>query len=337
MNETLLEVKDLKVSFATYAGQVQAVRGVNFSLAKGEILAVVGESGCGKSVTAKSIIGLNPTPSSHVDGGQILLNGQDLVKLKEKEMRKLRGKNIGMIFQDPMTSLDPTKQIGYQIMEAIVRHEKVSRKEAYARSVEMLELVGINNPTQRMKQYPHEFSGGMRQRAMIAMSLVCNPQLLIADEPTTALDVTIQAQILDLLQDLREKLGTSILLITHDMGVVADIADRVMIMYAGMAMETGSVREIFYSPMHPYTWGLQSSIPKEGDYDHRLIPIDGTPPDLLAPPKGCPFADRCEYAMAICREQMPQTTRRTETHSARCWLYHELAPKVTNPITGGTV
>lgn len=191
MNETLLEVKDLKVSFTTYAGRVQAVRGVNFSLAKGEILAVVGESGCGKSVTAKSIIGLNPTPPSHVDGGQILLNGQNLVTLKEKEMRKLRGKNIGMIFQDPMTSLDPTKQIGYQIMEAIVRHEKVSRKEAYARSVKMLELVGINNPTQRMKQYPHEFSGGMRQRAMIAMSLVCNPQLLIADEPTTALDVTI--------------------------------------------------------------------------------------------------------------------------------------------------
>lgn len=337
MSETLLEVKDLRVSFSTYAGLVQAVRGVSFSLNKGEILAVVGESGCGKSVTAKSIIGLNPTPPSHVDSGEILLEGKDLVKLSEKEMRKLRGKNIGMIFQDPMTSLDPTKQIGYQIMEAILRHEKISRKEAYARSVEMLELVGINNPTQRMKQYPYEFSGGMRQRAMIAMSLVCNPQLLIADEPTTALDVTIQAQILDLLLDLREKLGTSILLITHDMGVVADVADRVMIMYAGMAMETGSVREIFYAPMHPYTWGLQNSIPKEGNYSQRLVPIDGTPPDLLDPPKGCPFADRCEYAMAICHEQIPEVTVRSETHSARCWLYHEKAPKVTNPITGGTL
>lgn len=261
MNETLLEVKDLKVSFTTYAGRVQAVRGVNFSLAKGEILAVVGESGCGKSVTAKSIIGLNPTPPSHVDGGQILLNGQDLVTLKEKEMRKLRGKNIGMIFQDPMTSLDPTKQIGYQIMEAIVRHEKVSRKEAYARSVKMLELVGINNPTQRMKQYPHEFSGGMRQRAMIAMSLACNPQLLIADEPTTALDVTIQAQILELLRRLNRELGMSILFISHNLAVVRKLCTRVAVMEKGHIVETGPVDQIFFHPQAPYTQRLIAAIP----------------------------------------------------------------------------
>ena len=337
MNEPLLEIKDLHVSFSTYAGVVHAVRGVEFSLDQGEIVAVVGESGCGKSVTAKTIMRLNPMPPCRIDGGEILFEGQDLTKLSERDMRKLRGKKIGMIFQDPMTSLDPTKQVGYQIIEAIRRHEKVSKQEAYDRSVEMLSLVGINNPTQRMKQYPHEFSGGMRQRAMIAMSLVCNPQLLIADEPTTALDVTIQAQILDLLLDLRKKLGTSILLITHDMGVVADVADRVIIMYAGMAMESGTVQEIFYAPMHPYTWGLQVSLPKHGDDGReRLIPIDGTPPDLLAPPAGCPFADRCEYAMGICHERMPEVTEKTGTHSVRCWLYHEMAPKVTNPITGGT-
>ena len=336
MKETLLEVKDLHVSFATYAGKVQAVRGVDLTVDRGEILAVVGESGCGKSVTAQTIMRLNPSPPCHIDNGSVQFDGQELTQLPEREMRKLRGSKIGMIFQDPMTSLDPTKQVGYQIIEAIRRHEKVSKKEAYARSVEMLELVGINNPVQRMKQYPHEFSGGMRQRAMIAMSLVCHPELLIADEPTTALDVTIQAQILDLLLDLRARLGTSILIITHDMGVVADVADRVMIMYAGMVMETGTVKEVFYDPQHPYTWGLQASIPKHDGGGGRLIPIDGTPPDLLAPPVGCPFADRCEYAMGICHEQMPESTARSETHSARCWLYHPMAPKVTNPITGGT-
>ena len=334
--ETLLEVKDLRVAFHTYAGKIQAVRGVNFEVKKGEILAVVGESGCGKSVTAKTIMRLNPCPPCEIEQGEILFENQDLTKLPLKEMRKLRGKKIGMIFQDPMTSLDPTKQVGSQIMEAVLRHEKISKKEAYKRSVEMLELVGINNPTERMKQYPHEFSGGMRQRAMIAMSLVCNPELLIADEPTTALDVTIQAQILDLLLELREKLGTSILLITHDMGVVADVADRVMIMYAGKALETGTVEEVFYSPMHPYTWGLQGSIPKHDGGNERLVPIEGTPPDLLKPPVGCPFANRCEYSMKICHSQMPERIHKTDTHSARCWLYHEMAPKVTNPITGGT-
>ena len=336
MNDTILEVKDLHVSFSTYAGVVHAVRGVEFSLGRGEIVAVVGESGCGKSVTAKTIMRLNPTPPAYIDGGEILFEGQNLAELPEREMRKLRGNKIGMIFQDPMTSLDPTKKISYQIIEAIRRHERVSYKEAYERSVKMLELVGINNPVERMKQYPHEFSGGMRQRAMIAMSLVCHPELLIADEPTTALDVTIQAQILDLLLDLRQKLGTSILMITHDMGVVADVADRVIIMYAGMAMESGSVREIFYEPKHPYAWGLMVSLPKRDGSGGRLQPIEGTPPDLLAPPVGCPFADRCEYAMGICHQRMPEVTQCTPTHSVRCWLYHEMAPKVTNPITGGT-
>ena len=323
MNETLLEVKDLKVSFATYAGQVQAVRGVNFSLAKGEILAVVGESGCGKSVTAKSIIGLNPTPPSHVDGGQILLNGQDLVKLKEKEMRKLRGKNIGMIFQDPMTSLDPTKQIGYQIMEAIVRHEKVSRKEAYARSVEMLELVGINNPTQRMKQYPHEFSGGMRQRAMIAMSLVCNPQLLIADEPTTALDVTIQAQILDLLRNLKDRINSSIMLITHDLGVIAEMADYVVVMYAGRVVEKGTAQEIFANPAHPYTIGLMASKPIVGKKVDRLYSIPGKVPNPVNMPNYCYFKDRCEMALPCCDGEYPCEISLSPTHKVSCYRYYE--------------
>ena len=325
MNETLLEVKDLKVSFATYAGQVQAVRGVNFSLAKGEILAVVGESGCGKSVTAKSIIGLNPTPPSHVDGGQILLNGQDLVKLKEKEMRKLRGKNIGMIFQDPMTSLDPTKQIGYQIIEAIVRHEKVSRKEAYARSVEMPELVGVNNPTQRMKQYPHEFSGGMRQRAMIAMSLVCNPQLLIADEPTTALDVTIQAQILELMGKLKEQFHTAIMLITHDMGVIAEMADEVMVMYAGEVVEYAPVTELFDHPRHPYTQGLLRSIPRLDQDAQELYTIEGTVPGLNEMPEGCRFAGRCPYATEHCRASAPPLREAAPGIKVRCWRCGEEA------------
>ncbi|MEG2097247.1 MAG: ABC transporter ATP-binding protein [Pseudoflavonifractor sp.] len=336
MNEVLLEIDNLHVSFATYAGKVQAVRGVDMALQKGEILAMVGESGCGKSVTAQTIMRLNPSPPCSIDSGSILFHGNDLTKLKEREMRLLRGKQIGMIFQDPMTSLDPTKRVGDQIREAVRRHEQLTKQEAYNRAAEMLELVGISDPVRRMKQFPHEFSGGMRQRAMIAMALVCRPELLIADEPTTALDVTIQAQILDLLIDLREKLDTSILIITHDMGVVADIADRVMIMYAGTVVEEGTAAEIFYTPRHPYTWGLLESIPKPGDLGaNRLVPIDGTPPDLLNPPEGCPFADRCAYAMGICHVELPERTACTPTHSVRCWLRHELSPKVKNPITGG--
>lgn len=332
----LLKIEDLHVSFMTYAGRVQAVRGVSLSMEKGEILAVVGESGCGKSVTAQTILQLNPSPPSVIEGGKIELEGRDLITCSESEMRKVRGREISMIFQDPMTSLNPTARVGNQIMEGILKHQKVSRKQAYDRAVEMLRLVGLSNPEQRMRQYPHEFSGGMRQRAMIAMALVCDPKILIADEPTTALDVTIQSQIVDLMLELREKLKTGILIITHDMGVVADIADRVAVMYAGMIVESGDVQEIFYHPKHPYTWGLLDSIPKPGTgRTDRLVPIDGTPPDLIYPPKGCPFAARCDYCMKICHERMPEITDAAGGHQVRCWLQHEYAPKVENRYTTG--
>lgn len=332
----LLKINDLHVSFLTYAGKVQAVRGVSLSMEAGEILAIVGESGCGKSVTAQTILQLNPTPPAVIEGGSVELEGRDLTKYTETQMRTVRGHEISMIFQDPMTSLNPTMRVGAQIMEGILKHQKVSRKEAYDRAVEMLRLVGMANPEQRMKQYPHEFSGGMRQRAMIAMALVCNPKLLIADEPTTALDVTIQSQIVDLMLELRDKLKTAILIITHDMGVVADIADRVAVMYAGIIVEKGSVQDIFYHPKHPYTWGLLESIPKPGaNGSERLIPIEGTPPDLIAPPKGCPFAARCDYAMKICHGCMPEITTVSGGHEVRCWLRHEYAPKVQNRFTQG--
>ena len=332
--QPLLKIDDLHVSFLTYAGKVQAVRGVSLSMQEGEILAIVGESGCGKSVTAQTILQLNPSPPSVVEGGSIELEGRDLLQLDDAKMRAIRGHEISMIFQDPMTSLNPTMRIGKQIMEAILKHQKVSKKEAYDRAVEMLRLVGLSNPEQRMKQYPFEFSGGMRQRAMIAMALVCRPKLLIADEPTTALDVTIQSQIVDLMLQLREKLKTAILIITHDMGVVADIADRVAVMYAGLVVEKGDVQEIFYHPKHPYTWGLLDSIPRPDTHGERLIPIEGAPPDLIAPPTGCPFAARCDYAMKICHEQMPEITKEGG-HEVRCWLCHEMAPKVVNRYTQG--
>lgn len=328
MDNNILNIKDLHVSFLTYAGKVQAVRGVDLTVGKGEIVAVVGESGCGKSVTAQTIIKLNPMPPAVIEQGEIWFEGENIVTYEEKKMRKLRGSQIGMIFQDPMTSLDPTKKIGYQMMEAILQHENVDKQEAHKRSVEMLTKVGISNPEERMKQYPHEFSGGMRQRAMIASALVCHPHLLIADEPTTALDVTIQAQIIDLLLQLREEMNTSIMIITHDMGVVADIADRVTVMYAGNVVETGTVEEIFYSPKHPYTWGLLESIPKADEKGKRLIPIEGTPPDLINPPAGCPFADRCAYCMKICREQASSVYAVSDSHTVRCWLQHPDAPKV---------
>ena len=329
-NPVILSVNDLHISFNTYAGRVQAVRGVSFQLHEGEVLAMVGESGCGKSVTAQSILQLNPVPPTVMEGGSIELNGKDLLQYSDVEMRKVRGHEISMIFQDPMTSLNLTTRVGKQITEAILKHQKVSRAEANQRAVEMLRMVGLSNPEQRMRQYPHEFSGGMRQRAMIAMALVCNPKILIADEPTTALDVTIQSQIVDLLLDLREKLGTAILIITHDMGVVADIADRVAVMYAGMIVEQGSVRDLFYHPRHPYTWGLLDSIPKMNHSDEPLVPIQGTPPDLLNPPVGCPFAARCPHCMAICHDMMPEETTVAEGHTVRCWLQHEFAPRVEN-------
>ncbi len=333
IGEKLLRIEDLTVNFYTYAGCVQAVRGVNLTLDKGSVLAIVGESGCGKSVTAQTILQLNPSPPCKVESGHVYLDGVDLLTYSDKEMQKVRGDSISMIFQDPMTSLNPVKTIGVQIIEGIRKHQKIGRKEAAEIAESMLRNVGIPNPEIRMKQYPFEFSGGMRQRVMIAMSLVCHPRILIADEPTTALDVTIQAQIVDLMLELRETTGTSILIITHDMGVVADMADQVAIMYGGKILEYGDVREIFYHSQHPYTWGLLSSIPKPGKAGReRLVPIEGTPPDLLHPPKGCPFAARCEYAMKICYMEMPGETKLTDHHGCFCWLNHSMAPKVENPV-----
>lgn len=333
MDKRLLDVKDLAVSFETYAGEVQAVRGNNFYVDRGETLAIVGESGCGKSVTAQTIMRLIPMPPGRIKNGSIMFEGRDLTKLTDKEMQSICGSEISMIFQDPMTSLNPTMKIGKQIMEVLIKHQKLSKADARARAIEMLSLVGLPTPEKRVDQYPHEFSGGMRQRAMIAIALACNPKLLIADEPTTALDVTIQAQIMDLMRDLQDKLDTSIILITHDLGVVADVADRVAVMYAGVIVEIGTVNEIFYSPKHPYTWGLLRSVPrldiKEGE---KLIPIDGTPPDLIAPPKGCPFAARCDYAMKICVEEFPKDTILSETQKVNCWLEDPRAPKVKNPV-----
>ncbi len=326
--EKLLQVNNLYTSFYTHVGEVQAVRGVSFDLDKGEALGIVGESGSGKSITMMSVMRLL-AETGKIKEGSIIFDGKDLTKISDKEMEKIRGNDIGMIFQDPMTSLNPVFTIGEQLTEPILKHMKVSKKEAHDKAVEMLKLVGIPSPEKRMKQYPHEFSGGMRQRAMIAMSLVCAPKLLIADEPTTALDVTIQAQILELMKDLKEKLGMSIILITHDLGVVADLCSKINVMYGGILVETGTVRDIFYNPKHPYTWGLLRSIPNPKlDVKERLKPINGTPPDLLKPPVGCPFAARCEYAMKICLQKRPESFEISEGHHAACWLNHPNAPKI---------
>ncbi|MGV3488179.1 MAG: ABC transporter ATP-binding protein [Tuberibacillus sp.] len=333
--ENILEIKDLHVSFDTYGGEVQAVRGVNLQLKKGEALAIVGESGSGKSVTSKTIMQLLPKPAARIKSGEILFEGKDLTKLTEKQMQKLRGSEISMIFQDPMTSLNPTMNIGKQIMEGLRKHQNMSKHDALQRAIELLDLVGIPNPEERVKQYPHQFSGGMRQRVVIAIALACNPKVLIADEPTTALDVTIQAQILDLMRDLQNKMETSIILITHDLGVVANMAQRVAVMYGGRIVETGTVDEIFYKPKHPYTWGLLSSMPKLHAKDSELLAIPGTPPDLANPPKGCPFAPRCPHAMKVCTEFMPDYTHASETQQVACWLQDERAPKVEPPETIG--
>ena len=326
--EKILEVKDLRTSFFTHVGEVKAIRGISFSLDKGEAIGIVGESGSGKSVTSMSIMKLLQYPGKIV-GGEINFKGQDLVNMHDKLMQTIRGNEIAMIFQDPMTSLNPVYTIGNQIMEAIIRHQGLSRSEAKERAIDMLKLVGIPSPEKRVKNYPHEFSGGMRQRAMIAMALSCEPSLLIADEPTTALDVTIQAQILELMKDLKDKVNTSIILITHDLGVVADVCSRILVMYGGMIMEEGTTEDIFYNPKHPYTMGLLKSVPRlDLGEKQRLIPIVGTPPDLLKPPKGCPFAARCPYSMKICLEQMPEYTLVDEKHRAMCWLLHQDAPQV---------
>jgi oligopeptide transport system ATP-binding protein len=334
--QSLLEVRDLQVSFSTYAGEVQAVRGVSFDLRRGETLAIVGESGSGKSVTAKSIMHLLPPANTMIKGGEILFEGQDILKLSEKRMQDIRGPKIAMVFQDPMTSLDPTMRVGRQITESLKEHLGLSTQRAKERAVELLTLVGIPHPEDRSRQYPHQFSGGMRQRVVIAIALACDPQILIADEPTTALDVTIQAQILELLRELQEQLGMSVILITHDLGVVAHTAHRVAVMYAGKIVETGTLREIFYNPQMPYTWGLLSSIPlPTADRSQELIPIPGSPPDMHDPPKGCPFTPRCPYAMRICAEEMPEYTTFSSEHKAACWLHHPMAPDVEPPVKVG--
>ena len=329
--ETILEVKDLNISFHTFGGEVQAIRGVNFELKKGETLAIVGESGSGKSVTTKSIMRLLPPGNSEIKDGQILFEGKDLAKLTDKQMQKIRGKDISMIFQDPMTSLNPTMTVGKQIMEPLIKHQNMSKTAAMERSLQLLKLVGIPKPEQRIKQYPHQFSGGMRQRVVIAIALACNPKILIADEPTTALDVTIQAQILELMKDLQNKIDTSIIFITHDLGVVANVADRVAVMYGGKIVEVGTVDEVFYNPQHPYTWGLISSMPSLDAKDEELYAIPGTPPNLLHPPKGDAFAPRNEYAMQIDLEEQPPMFKVSETHYAATWLLHPDAPKVEPP------
>lgn len=320
MSEKLLEIKDEKLSFFTPAGEVKALNGVSFSMNEGEVLGIVGESGSGKSVTAYSIMGLTAYPGKLI-GGTIYFNGHQIEKMSEKEMRKIRGNEVSIIFQDPMTSLNPVYTIGNQITEVIRLHTGKSKKETYDRAKELLELVGINEPTKRLKQYPHELSGGMRQRVMIAIALACEPKLLIADEPTTALDVTIQAQILELMQELRQKLGMSIIMITHDLGVVASMCERIAVMYAGHIVEYGTADEIFYEPKHEYTKGLINSIPKLSAQEiERLVPIEGQPVDLLNPPAGCPFAPRCANCMKICLREMPPKTELSDTHYSHCWL-----------------
>ena len=333
MNEKILEVKDLSVSFNTYAGEVKALRNISFSVSRGEPLAIVGESGSGKSVTVQTVMRLIPMPPGEIKSGEILFDGEDLVKVSDERMRQLRGGKIGMIFQDPMTSLNPSIRVGKQIMEGILIHKKVSKKEAQKQAVEMLRKVGIPKPEERFKQYPHEYSGGMRQRAVIAIALSCEPDLLICDEPTTALDVTIQAQILDLINELKKELNIGVILITHDLGVVAETSDRVVVMYAGEKLEEAPVKELFKNPKHPYTWGLLKSLPRlDMASNERLSSIPGTPPDLLNPPVGDPFAPRSEYAMKIDYEKKPPMIDLGNGHFVKSWLYVKGAPEIKSPF-----
>ena len=321
--ENILEVRNLGVSFHTYAGEVEAVRGVSFYLKRGELLAVVGESGCGKTVTSKSIMKLLPSTTSEIkNGSEVIFQGKNILKLGERELEKIRGRDISMIFQDPMTSLNPTMKIGDQIGESLMIHKKLSKKKVRKKTLEMLSLVNIPDPEERIDCYPHEFSGGMRQRVMIAMALSCEPKILIADEPTTALDVTIQAQIMKLIKELQERMETSVILVTHDLGVVAGSADRVQVMYAGRIVERGTT--------------LLKSIPGAAiQKKSKLYSLKGTPPDLMNPPEGCPFAARCDYCMPVCIDTAPGETISSDTHGTRCWLLHPMAPEIKNPITGG--
>ena len=328
--EKLLDVNNLRVSFNTYAGEVKAVRGVSFELNEGETLAFVGESGCGKTVTAKAIMRLLQKPFADIkEGSQVVYRGQDVMKMSKKELQSYRGDEVSMIFQDPMTSLNPTMTVGKQIMESLILHRGLDKKAAREEAINMLKLVKIPDAEKRVDAYPHEMSGGMRQRVMIAIALSCNPALLIADEPTTALDVTIQAQIMELLGELKKELNTAIILVTHDLGVVADFADRIQVMYAGQVIERGTVREIFHHAKHPYTWALLSSVPRlDTENKQELYALQGTPPDLINELNHCPFAARCEYCMGICKEAMPEETLVDGTHKVSCWLQHPDAPKV---------
>ncbi|MBQ1871015.1 MAG: ABC transporter ATP-binding protein [Lachnospiraceae bacterium] len=321
-NKKLIEIKDLKVSFFTPAGEVKAVDGISYELGYNEVMGVVGESGSGKSVEAYSIIGLLQNPGK-VIGGSITFEGEDLLAYTPEQMRQFRGNKVSMIFQNPMTCLNPVYTIGNQLMEALTVHDsKITKEEARARAIEMLEKVGINNAEKRINQYPHEFSGGMRQRAMIAMALICKPKLLIADEPTTALDVTIQAQILELMKELQKKENTSIIFITHNLGVVAEICDKVSVMYAGRIVEQAKVEDLFYNPQHPYTKGLLASQPRiDEEEPERLIPIEGTPIDLLNPPSGCNFGPRCKDCMKICLTKKPPFADLGDGHISACWLH----------------
>ncbi|MDA3846683.1 MAG: ABC transporter ATP-binding protein [Vallitaleaceae bacterium] len=330
MSQKVLEVKDLEVSFVTHGGEVQAVRGVTYDLHEGETLAIVGESGSGKSVASKAVMGLTAN-NGWIKGGSIMFEGIDIARTANKNMYKIRGSEISMIFQDPMTALNPVMTIGKQIMEGIIKHQGLSKHEAKIKAIELIDLVGIDQPEKRFRQYPHQFSGGMRQRMVIAIALACNPKILIADEPTTALDVTIQAQILELINDLQAKTGVAVIFITHDLGVVANVADRVAVMYAGKIVEVGTVDEIFYEPRHPYTWGLLASMPSLDTDDEHLYSIPGTPPDLMHPPTGDAFAIRSAYAMKIDKMYEPPMIKISDTHYAATWLLNDMSPKVTPP------
>lgn len=332
--KALLKVEDLSVSYFTYAGEVHSVRGISFEVEEGKTTALVGESGCGKSVTAKSLMGLIEKPGKVGDKSRIIYQGKEITGYTEKEWNEFRGKECSMVFQDALVSLNPTVKIGTQIEENLLNHEKsLSKVEMKKRALNMLKLTGVPDPEGCMKKYPHELSGGMRQRVMIACAMITNPKLLIADEPTTALDVTIQAQIIALMEELQEKLGMSIIIITHDLGVVADMADEIIVMYAGEIVERGTARDIFYNPEHPYTWALLQSVPRLDSEDKGILnTIEGNIPDMIKLPKGCSFCGRCPYAMQICEEQAPQTTQITDQHSVACWLMDDRADRTNVPF-----
>ena len=334
----LIQVKDLTVSFYTYAGEVQAVRGIDFAIEDGKTTALVGESGCGKSVTSKALMGLIEKPGKIKEGRQILCAGRNILEFSQKQWQNFRGKECSMIFQDALVSLNPTMKVGKQIIENLRNHndEKLSRAQMRRKAVEMLSLVGIPDPEQCLEKYPHELSGGMRQRVMIATAMITHPALLIADEPTTALDVTIQAQILELMKDLQKKLGMAIIMITHDLGVVADMCDNIIVMYAGKIVEKGTAEDIFYNPRHPYTWALMNAVPRlDLDNKEELVTIEGTIPDMIHPPKGCAFCSRCPYAMNVCAEYAPEMLELDATHQVSCWLTDPRADKGDIPFLNG--